>query len=171
MMPFLVHFSSLSKKPWAESSASRQMLLASGRDSFDTLFSIGSTQESASRRTLLFFLVVLVRNYPVLQGPVPVINPVILNIALIPALPVVHFHAATMIILADSPLESAFLVIHFHAPAIILTKSPLVPALLVVHLHAPIIIFPDSALVPAFWVIDPPAFLGKCFGGEGEGGN
>jgi hypothetical protein len=116
-------------------------------------------------------LVVLVGHYPVLQGPVPVINPVILNIALIPALPVVHLHAAAMIILPNSAFKSAFLVIHFQTPAIILTKSSLVPALLIVHLQAPIIIFPDRALVPAFPVIDPPAFLCKRFGGEGEVGN
>jgi len=62
----------------------------------------------------------------VLQGPVPIINPFIFNIALIPALPVVHFHAAT-------------------------------------------IILTDSAFAPAFPVINPPAFLGTCFGGGGEG--
>ena len=79
MIPFLVHFSSLFKKPWAESSASQaDASAANGRDSFDTLLLIGSTQESASRHTFLFLLVAFVRNYPVLQGPVPVINPVII---------------------------------------------------------------------------------------------
>ena len=62
-----------------------------------------------------------------LQGSVPVINPPIVNIALIPALPVLHFHAAT-ILLTDSALEPAFCVIHSHAPAI-LTDIPLVSAL------------------------------------------
>jgi hypothetical protein len=87
----------------------------------------------------------LPRNYPVLQGLVPVITPAIFNIALIPALQVVHIRATTMIILPDSALELAFLVIDFQAPAIILTQSQLVPALL---------------------LIDPPALLGKGFGGE-----
>ena len=63
-----------------------------------------------------------------IQGPVPVINPPIVNIALIPVLPVAHFHAATLL-LTDSALEPAFLVIDFQTPVIILTDSSFVPAL------------------------------------------
>jgi hypothetical protein len=66
------------KKPWADSSTAQADASASGRDSFDTLFPIGNSQEIDSHRTPLSFLVGLVGNYPVFQGPVPVINPVII---------------------------------------------------------------------------------------------